>query len=285
MIAIVTETLSCMNLSDCAALGVSLAPLDCVIDGLRSRDRIILSEQTVPPGDGFSVPPTEQDYRTRFAALLADHDGVVCITASGKFSDSNSNALHAAAEFAGRVVVVDSGSVAGGLFLLTLQARYLISLGYPMSRIKAELEIHKNALRVSFTTDSTRALEAAKKLSYKMPVGQAILSRHPIFRIERGGIGVYGYASGAHRVADELLSVFAAPRDDGEIRPAPTQIVVHYGVYDDAGTSDAPAHSPAVEHLLRRIRELYPDATVYERPITLSLRVNLGRDIIGLIGN
>ncbi len=274
MIAIVTETLSCMNLSDCATLGVSLAPLNCVIDGLRSRDRIILSESTVPIGDSFTIPPTEQDYRTRFSALLSDHDGVICITASSKFSDSYRNALRAGAAFAGRVVVVDSGSVAGGLFLLVLQARYLTTLGYPMSRIKAELEIHKNALRVSFTADSARALEAAKKLSYKMPVGQPILSQHPIFRIERGGIGVYGYASGDHRTADELLSVFSAPDENGASRPSPTHIVIHYGVRGEA-----------VEHLCRRIAELYPTATVYERPITLALRINLGRDILGIIGN
>ncbi len=282
MIAIVTETLSCMNLSDCAALGVSLAPLECVVGGLRSRDRIILSERTVPVGNGYTIPPTEEDYRTRFTALLADHDGVICITASGKFSDSNRHALRASATFAGRVVVVDSGSVAGGLFMLSLQARYLTTLGYPMSRIKAELEIYKNALRVSFTADSTRALEAAKKLSYKMPVGQAILSRHPIFRIERGGIGLHGYATGDHRTADELLSVFTAAGEDGTSRPAPSHIVVHYGVRDDARDG---GRSDAAEHLLRRIAELYPNATVYERPITLSLRVNLGQDILGVIGN
>lgn len=278
MIAIVTETLSCMNLSDCAAAGVSLAPLDCVVGGLRSRDRIVLSERTVPVGDGYSIPPTEQDYRTRFDALLSDHDGVICITASGKFSDSGRNALRAAAAFAGRVMVVDSGSVAGGLHLLTLQARYLTTLGYPMSRIKAELETYKNALRVSFTADSIRALQAAKKLSHKHPVGQAILSQHPIFRIERGGIGVYGYASGDHRTADELLSVFATPDETDTPRPAPTHIVVHYGVCGEE-------RPEAAELLLRRISELYPHATVYERPITLSLRVNLGRDILGIIGN
>ena len=41
----------------------------------------------------------------------------------------------------------------------------------------------------------------------------------------------------------------------------------------------------AVEYLLSRIADLYPSATVYERPITLSLQVNLGRDIVGIIGD
>ena len=40
-----------------------------------------------------------------------------------------------------------------------------------------------------------------------------------------------------------------------------------------------------MEYLLYRLRETYPTATVYERPITLSIQVNLGYDILGIIGD
>lgn len=268
MIAIVTESLSCMNLSDCAAYGISLAPLDCVMGEELCRDRILTAEQALAEGEGHSLPPSEESYRTRFEVLLRDFDGVLCITASRKFSDSNRHATLAAASFGGRVQVVDSGSVAGGLFLLVLRARHLITLGYPMSRIKAELEAYKNTLRVSFTTESVTPLREAKRLSAKAPVGNAILSRRPIFRIEGGGIGLHTHAPSGLRAVESLLSVF-----EGERRP-PSHLAVHYA-----------NRTEELEYLLLRLRELYPSATVYERPITLSIQLNLGCRILGVVGD
>ena len=163
MIAIVTETLCCMSEADCAAYGVFLVSLDCRVGARTLADRIITAEEPVADGEGCSVPPSEADYAARFEELLQTHDGVLCITASRKFSYSNRNAALAAASFGGRVAVIDSGSVAGGLFLLVLRARHMVTLGYPMSRIKVELESYKNSLKVSFTTASVQVLRDANE--------------------------------------------------------------------------------------------------------------------------
>ena len=93
-----------------------------------------------------------------------------------------------------------------------------------------------------------------------------------MFRIKDGGISVASFASGAYRLAEELLTVFdPAP---GESPRPPRHVVVHYADRTDT-----------VEYLARLVRERYPDAILYERPITLSLQFNLGYDIVGLIGD
>ena len=97
-------------------------------------------------------------------------------------------------------------------------------------------------------------------------------AKHPVFRIENGEIGVFDLTAGNRLTVDALLQVFREPRATG--RPAPSRVVVHYA-----------DRSPAVEYLLTRLSELYPSATVYERPITLSIQVNLGRDIVGVVGD
>jgi fatty acid-binding protein DegV len=81
-IAIVTETLCCMSDRDCEAYGVRMIPLTCQVGSSVTGDRVISSEQPVPDGDGRSVPPTEEAYRTHFAGLVTAYDGVLCITAS-----------------------------------------------------------------------------------------------------------------------------------------------------------------------------------------------------------
>ena len=57
-------------------------------------------------------------------------------------------------------------------------------------------------------------------------------------------------------------------------RPSPSHVVVHYA-----------NRTRTVEYLLYRLRETYPSATVYERPITLSIQMNLGHGILGLVGD
>ena len=270
MIAIVTETLCCMSETDCAAYGVFLIPLTCRVGARALPDCVITAEEPVADGEGCSVPPSESDYKARFEELLLTHDGVLCITASRKFSDSNRNATLAAASLGGRVTVIDSGTVAGGLFLLVLRARHMVTLGYPMSRIKAELESYKNSLKVSFTTASVKVLQDAHKLVYK-PFTEESAVRRPIFRIEGGSIGVTDFTSDDRETAASLLSVLEDPRRG---RPSPSHVVVHYA-----------NRTRTVEYLLYRLRETYPSATVYERPITLSIQMNLGHGILGLVGD
>lgn len=272
MIALVTETLCCMNQSDTVAYGVRLIPLSCRVGERVCTDRILSREESVSSVGYSSVPPTEAEYRALFGSLLETHDGVFCITASRKFSESNRQASLASASFGGRVVVIDSGTVAGGLFLLTLRARHMITLGYPMSRMRAELESYKNSLRVSFTTDSTEVLQRAKRLRYTPEDALPPSAKHPVFRIENGEIGVYGLTAGHKQTVEALLDVFREPRSVG--RSAPSRVVVHYA-----------DRSSAVEYLLTRLGELFPSATLYERPITLSIQVNLGRDIVGVVGD
>ena len=270
MIAIVTETLCWMSEADCAAYGVFLVSLDCRVGSRTLPDRILTAEEPVADGDGCSVPPSEADYKARFEELLQTHDGVLCITASRKFSESNRNASLAAASLGGRVTVIDSGSVAGGLFLLVLRARHMVTLGHPMSRIKVELESYKNSLKVSFTTASVKVLRDANRLVYKPPVEESAV-RRPIFRIEGGSIGVTDFTTDDRETAASLLSVLEDPR---RARRAPSHVVVHYA-----------NRTRTVEYLLYRLREIYPTTTVYERPITLSIQMNLGHGILGLVGD
>ena len=291
MIAIVTETLCCMNEEDCAAYGVSTIPLSCRVGRHVSADTIITEERPIPDGEGYSVPPSEEAYAARFAELLTAHDGVLCITASRKFSDSNRNASMAALPFGGRVVVIDSGAVAGGLFLLVLRARHMVTLGHPMSRIKAELESYKNTLKITFTTASLRVLQSANKLVYKPPAEGAPTDRRPIFSIENGSIGVTDFTEDDGPQARATVAALLAGLEDsrggkrtlsdvvsaeGDLRRrrGPSHVVVHYA-----------DRTRAVEYLLHRLQETYPTATIYERPITLSIQLNLGHSILGVIGD
>ena len=271
MIAIVTETLCCMSEADCAAYGVSMIPLDCRVGNAITADRIISAEQSMPDGEGCSIPPSEEAYRACLEELLRSHDGVLCITASRKFSESNRNASRAASALGGRVVVLDSGAVAGGLFLMVLRARHMVTLGHPMSRIKAELESYKNTLKISFTAASVKVLQNANKLVCKPPAEGEPKNSRPIFHIENGSIGVTDFTEDDRATAMALLSALEDPR---RARRSPSHVVVHYA-----------NRTRTVEYLLYRLRELYPTATVYERPITLSIQLNLGHDILGVIGD
>lgn len=270
-IAIVTETLCCMSESDCRAYDVRLIPLSCRVGTQTVRDRI-LTERLHSEGETYgSIPPSEEAYRGFFRDLLEEYDGVLCITASRCFSESNRHAVMAAADLRGRVTVIDSGAVAGGLFLMVLRARHMVTLGYPMSRIKVELESYKNTLRISFTSHSPKVLENAYKLGFRLPPPEQAATRIPIFRIENGSIRITDFTEDDLSTGNTLLSVLDVDRRG---RRSPSHVVVHYE-----------ERTPLLEQVLDLIRERYPSVTIYERPASLSIYANLGSGLLGIIGD
>ena len=79
MIAIVTESLSCMTRKDQESLNVVPVLLECVIDGESYPDYFVTEESAVKPGS-HSLPPSASAYRSVFAKLLEEGYEVLCIT-------------------------------------------------------------------------------------------------------------------------------------------------------------------------------------------------------------
>lgn len=264
MIAIVTESLSCMNRNDQEELNVVPVLLECIIDGKSYPDYFVTHEGPVKDGS-HSLPPSASAYCSVFSKLLEEGYDVLCITISKKISSSYDNAIQALNSLnSDRIHVINSNSVAGGLFLLARKAFAEAQAGASLAEIAASVNAYKKQLCVSFTMNEISIISKQRRISSNKHIGRPIMNQKPILTIVDGSIMQIESRAPGYKEIKALVKVLNDPQN----------IVVHYA-----------ERSSTVNDLVVMLNEKYPNAVIYERPITMSLKVNLGSDIIGIIGD
>lgn len=168
MITIVTDTSVGYSRAETESRGVRLVSLAYLISG------IPYSEQ--PRGENGDYAEkmkgkllkTSQPTPGAFSRVfeeLTEHDGeVLCITLSGALSGTFASAEKAAEEFAGRVRVVNSGTVSCGLHLLVDEAVNMIVCGMGLDEICRNIEEIKNKISTVFTVESLEPLRKGGRL-------------------------------------------------------------------------------------------------------------------------
>ncbi|MDY0177933.1 MAG: DegV family protein [Bacilli bacterium] len=117
---------------------------------------IILGEESgfdgdITPDDIFAfvektggLPKTsavnEYQFKQLFKEVLVDHDEVIHFSISSKLSSAYENALKAAEHFKGKVHVIDTLTISGGIALLAIYARSLIGKGEDSKTIIEKVE-------------------------------------------------------------------------------------------------------------------------------------------------
>ncbi len=144
---IVTDSTSDIEPARTRELGIAVVPL-FVIWGDRSyRDYVDLSREAFyerlagEPTLPSTSQPTAQMFEEAFAPRVAAGDEIVCISVSSKLSGTINSARTAAARFPGaRIEVVDSLTVAGGLYLQVTSAATLARAGASTDEILQALQ-------------------------------------------------------------------------------------------------------------------------------------------------
>lgn len=147
------------------------------------------------------LPTTSQaspgQFMEVFSSLIeAGHD-VVCLTVSGKLSGTAQSAAMAAADYPGRVFVVDSNTIAIGAGILAEYALSLADKGLSAFEIANILEKEKEKVRVIAMLDTLEYLQKGGRLSKAAAIAGGILSIKPVVAIEDGEIKLLGKARGS----------------------------------------------------------------------------------------
>ena len=174
------------------------------VDGVTMTHRKFyekLVESDVMPTTSQACP---EDFRQAFAAALEKNDAVVCITLSSRLSGTCQSAVIAAADFPGRVFVVDSCSVAIGAGILVEYALSLVDQGLDGAAVAAELERKREDIREVAMLDTLEYLKKGGRISGAVALAGSLLSIKPVVSLTGGEIAVLGKARGS-RQANNLL--------------------------------------------------------------------------------
>lgn len=130
------------------------------------------------------------DYADWFGRQLGDFDAVVHFTISSDMSACYQNACVAAAEFPGKVFVVDSRNLSNGIGHLAMDAAILAREGKSAQEIKEILDEKKKRLNVSFVLDTLEYLHKGGRCSALTVFGANVLNLKPCIEVRGGAMGV-----------------------------------------------------------------------------------------------
>ena len=156
-----------------------------------------------------ALPTTSQaapaDFAEAFERLTANGDEVVCLTISSKLSGTYQSAMIAAADFEGRVRVVDTLNVALGAQILARYALRLASGGRGMDEVADELERVKGRVHIIALLDTLEYLKRGGRISAAAAAVGGVFSIKPVITIRDGAVAVIGKARGSKN-GENLLS-------------------------------------------------------------------------------
>lgn len=154
------------------------------------------------------LPTTSQMSPAEFAGcfeeLVSQGHSVVAITLSSELSGTYQSACIAAAEFPGKVFVVDSLNATVGERILLERGLRLARQGMEAKDIAAALDEQKKDIRLIAVVDTLEYLKKGGRISAAAAVAGTMLSVKPVVQVRDGRVQVTGKARG-HKQAGKML--------------------------------------------------------------------------------
>ncbi len=147
------------------------------------------------------LPTTSQappyQFEECFRQAVDAGDDVIVITLSSKLSGTCQSAQVAAAEFPGRVFVVDSASVSIGAGILAQWGLELARQGLSAREIADALTAQREKICIVAMLDTLAYLKKGGRISAAAAIAGSLLGIKPVVGMEDGGVTVLGKAQGS----------------------------------------------------------------------------------------
>lgn len=147
------------------------------------------------------LPTTSQaspaDFAEAYERMTANGDEVVALTISAELSGTYQSAMIAAADFPGKVYVVDSRNVTLGAQILARYACMLAAKGMGAEAMAAELTAARERIHLIALLDTLEYLKRGGRISSAVALAGGILSIKPVITIRDGAVAVIGKARGS----------------------------------------------------------------------------------------
>lgn len=148
--------------------------------------------------------PTPLAFDKVFSEAVNAGDSVVCVTIASKLSGTFQSASIAAADYPGRVFVVDSQSAAIGSGILAQYALELADRGMSAEEIALNLMGKRERVRLLAMVDTLEYLKKGGRISPTVAFAGGLLNIKPVIAVSDGEIQMLGKARGS-RQANNLL--------------------------------------------------------------------------------
>ncbi|WP_027480471.1 DegV family protein [Deinococcus pimensis] len=211
MISIVTDSTSDLQAAQLSQGNIRVVPLYVLFGGAMLKDGVEINPSAIFRGvrEGKKTPSTSQPSPAEFAeayrSALETSEHVLSIHISGQLSGTVGSARLAAQEFDGRVTVVDSRSVSGGLGLQVLRAAARAAEGRSPQEIVAELERVQAVSNIRFTVDTLEFLRHNGRIGGAQALLGSLLNIKPILEVRAGRVEAAGRVRGHKKAVQDIV--------------------------------------------------------------------------------
>ncbi len=210
-VRIISDSACDISQLEAKELGITVLPLKTYIDGVEYLDGVNLTTEEFYKKleTCHDLPTTSQltpiDLDKAFRPIVENGDTVVMVSLASKMSGTAQSAVVAAANYPGRVFVVDSDSATIGQRTIVLYAARLCREGLPAEEIVARLEREKKRLYMLARVDTLENLVRGGRISKTAGIAGTLLHIKPIVCLDEGVIKVVGKPRG-YRQSDNMLT-------------------------------------------------------------------------------
>jgi len=222
-VAVMTDTNSGISVDEGKQLGVCVIPMPILIDGKTYYEGVDLTQgqfyQALQEGRSVSTSqPAPGDVLRLWDKLLEAHDAVVYIPMSSGLSASYRTALTLAADYSGKVQVIDHRSVSVPQRYGVMDALAMAEKGWEAAAIKEELEKISQDTFILIGVDTLEFLKKGGRITPAAAKMAAVLQLKPILQIRGERLDAFAKVRGTQnckkRLIDELKRI-AEPYQKG----------------------------------------------------------------------
>lgn len=148
-----------------------------------------------------TAAPAISEYVDFFEKVLQKHDEIIHITISSQLSMSYENAVAAAAQFAGKVHIIDSGHLSTGIAHMVIRAVELAKEGKTREEIFEAMKDLQDKISTSFIAYNADYLYRTGRVSKGVKNICSAFKIHPVLSVKYGEISLKGVRIGEYEKA------------------------------------------------------------------------------------
>ena len=270
-IAIVTDSNSGITQKKGKELGIYVLPMPFFIDGEQYFEDITLTqeqfyEKLQADSDISTSQPSPAAVMELWEKVLRDYDEIVCIPMSSGLSSTCSTALSIAAEYGGRVEVVNNQRISVTQEQSVYDAMYLRDQGKSAREIREILEREKMQASIYITVDTLKYLKKGGRVTPAAAAIGTVLNLKPVLQIQGEKLDAYAKVRGWKAAKKTMLS--AIEKDlSGRFAEVRDQMVL--GMAYTCSAEQA-------QEWKQEIMEHFPGYDIVEGPLSLSVACHIG---------
>lgn len=274
-VSVVVDSSTCIEPGLAQKLGITMVPLHLCLDGrdLRDLEDVRPAEVYRALRDGAEITTSSASVGDYLQAFQHATGPVFCLTVA-----SSMTSMHDAATMAARLAedvevrIVDTGTAAGGLRLIALDAARMAKSGLSLDEIEARARTISQRIEMVGMLDTVDYLARSGRIPQVAAWGSSALKVRPVVRFAEGRGSLVTLVRGngwALRELEKLVRDGARRRSAGDGGKGLVCTVFH---------ADAPA---LAGDLVARLQEKLPAADVSLSEFTPAMGVHTGPGLVG----